>query len=314
MGKFLTMSLAVIFTILTLLLVVGKRNQHGGIQFIPSPVAPNDVAPMPLVPPLANDPIVRQTTPIAQRDEKYSWYLSATVIIRTDNGMGSGTIIYYDPTTSEAYVTSCGHLWEGSKNSAALKQRPEYCTIEVFYNQKKLDTKKQYRGTIIFRNFIWGEDVSLVKFTTDWVPNTFSIAPLTYEIHTGITYHSLGCDYDSEVAHYGVEITGYERGMLVTQYNSPRPGRSGGGLLTTEGYCIGSCSASDDQRGRGTGHGYFTSLQGIHAVYTRNGYDWLLKQPVHRLDQILIRDYTNPGKRPERDLLPFPRKHGILLR
>jgi len=298
-------------------MVVGKRNKDGGFRFIPSPVAPDDVAPMPLVPRLPdNDPIVRQATPVAQRDDKYSWYLSATVAIRTSKGMSSGTIIYYDSTTSDAYVTSCGHLWEGSKSAAQLVQQPEYCYVEVFYNQTKLIKKKRYTGIILFRNFVWGEDVSLIKFTADWRPNTFSIAPLTYPVQPGAAYHSCGCDYDSEAAHYGVEVTSRESGgMLVTQYNSPRPGRSGGGLLTSDGYYIGTCSASDDQEGRGVGHGFFTPLRGIHAVYSRNGYDWLLKQPPHLPSQILIRDFTNPGRQPERDLLPFPRlRNGIRLR
>jgi hypothetical protein len=268
--KIITVLVAFTLTILILSVALGKRKT----QFVDSP---NNVAPMPWVPEdVPEDPIVKQNTPVAQQDEKYNRYLASTVKIK-NHGIGSGTMIYYDPETREVYVSSCGHLWSGIKNYTELRQSPEYCQITVFYADRKLlSTPKKYTARVLFRQFQWGQDVSLLKFTADFEPQTFPIAPINYDIKLETTYHSTGCDNSSDPAHYGVEVIGIEQDMLTTRYNSPRPGRSGGGLLTSDGYYIGICVATSDRTGQGRGRGYFTQLSTIHKIYTQNGFAGLL--------------------------------------
>ena len=269
MKKIIIVLGSIFLTILMLFLFVGKRNNP---QFTD---ISNGVV-IPLAHSILEDPIIKQRTPIAQRNEKYTRYLAATVGIQLKHGIGSGTMIYYDPNTREVYIASCGHLWDGVKNYSELQKTPEYCHIIIFYADGKLASPKRYVARILFRQFIWGKDVSLLKFTCDFEPQTFPIAPLNYPIKLETTYHSLGCDHDSEPARYGIEIIGTEHDMIVTQYNSPRPGRSGGGLLTSDGYYIATCIATNDKAGLGRGRGYFTSLDVIHAVFTKNGFGGLL--------------------------------------
>jgi hypothetical protein len=61
---------------------------------------------------------------------------------------------------------------------------------------------------------------------------------------------------------------------LTTIRNSPRPGRSGGGLMDDK-YYTATCVMTSDVNGEG--EGYFTPLAVIHDVYSRYGHDFLLK-------------------------------------
>src|SRR5690606_24051907 len=132
----------------------------------------------------------------------------------------------------------------------------------------------------------------LLKFKPDWVPDYFPIASTDYDIKIGSKQHSTGCDLGNEVAHYEVEVVGTRGSDLVTRNNSPRPGRSGGGLLSDDGYYIGTCWGTSDYSG--TGVGYFTPLSSIHDVYSRNGYEWILEVGFGLANQIPIRDQNNP--------------------
>ena len=66
---------------------------------------------------------------------------------------------------------------------------------------------------------------------------------------------------------------------VITKMNSPRPGRSGGGLMDDSGYYIGTCWGT--QYIDGSGIGYFTPLADFHSFWGKqSGYEFLLNRPL----------------------------------
>jgi hypothetical protein len=270
--------------------------------------------------PLDNMPILEKTPdttsfagayPIEQRGPEFRKFLAASVKISVGGASGSGTIIHYDPVKNLAYVASCGHLWNsGIMTAEEGKQRNMTCKIIVWYqNEKKLQEAKSYNANVIFYSYIAGQDTSLLTFTPDWKPDYFPIAPVNYQYKQGSHFHSLGCDGGNEVAHYDVEVVGLQGGDIVTQLNSPRPGRSGGGLMDDIGYYIGTCWGT--QYRDGSGIGFFTPLSAIHRFWSQQkGYDFLLTQKIKDglARQIPIRDRVVQEKVFPEDyiLLPIP--------
>jgi len=211
--------------------------------------------------------------PKIQRGSEYKKYLAAGVLVINNEIKGSGTIVFYDRVKNIAYIASCGHIWTG--NFSNIKS----CKIQVWYhNQIKLKTPEIYNAKVLFYDNVY--DTSLISFNPTWEPEYFPIAPVNYNILTGSTQHSIGCEFAQEVAHYEVEVVGYghQKGKakreLITIKNSPRQGRSGGGLLTDDGYYIGTCWGTSSYDG--TGEGYFTPLEYIYKVWTNHGYAFLL--------------------------------------
>lgn len=236
--------------------------------------------------PLDNMPIMEKShgfaagdPPVEQRGPEFRKFLAASVKIGVNGASGSGTIVYYDPIKNLAYVASCGHMWkQGTMSVEQGKTKNITCKVIVWYhNEKKLDSTKSYDAKVVFYSYIDGQDTSLVTFTPDWVPDYFPIAPVNYEYKGGTHAHSLGCDAGKEVAHYDVEMMGIMNNDLVTFRNSPRPGRSGGGLMNDEGYYIGTCWGT--QFKDGSGKGFFTPLSAIHRYWSKQaGYEFLLNQ------------------------------------
>jgi hypothetical protein len=264
--------------------------------------------------PLDNMPLVqpRQNTlyigaaPEEQRGPEFRNFLSASVKISVRGSSGSGTIVYHDDSTNTAYVATCGHLWSGTMSAQEGKQKNLTCKVIIWYqNETKLNETKEYPANVIFYSNRSGFDTALITFKPDWKPNYFVIAPLNYPIPPGKHFHSCGCDGGREVAHYDVEIVRMET-SLVTKLNSPRPGRSGGGLMTDDGYYIATCWGTSSFSG--AGEGYFTPLSSIHSVWTQNGYDFLLNMPPggNLARQIQIVDRNNPQAKYAKDYIPIP--------
>lgn len=262
---------------------------------------------MPLV---YDDPyahLAKGVAPIEQREPEYRKWLAAGVKIRVSDASGSGTIVYYNESDGYAYVQSCGHLWEGSMSSEEAKRRKLKCQIIVWYhNNEKLDEPANYPAEVLYYSNARGRDCSLIRFKPDWKPNYFPIAPEDFEFPNNAKFHSVGCDGGNEVAHYAVRYIGMRGDQwpdLVTTDNSPRPGRSGGGLLSEDFYvaiCWGT-SAFD-----GSGNGFFTPLKTIREYNKINGYGWLNEVGFSLARQIPIIDRNNPQGKYPKDYIPLP--------
>ena len=263
---------------------------------------------MPLV---QDDPyshLVYGAAPIEQRDIGVRKWLVAGVKINVRGASGSGTIVYYDERNNTAFIQSCGHLWNGSMNAEQCSKKKISCTINVWYhNQEKLPSPKSYPADVIYYNNGEGQDCSLLKFTPDWSPDYFPIAPKDFQFTPNMRLHSVGCDGGSEVAHYDVRVVGLRtfngQQDLVTTENSPRPGRSGGGLMNDDFY-VAICWGTSDYQG--VKNGFFTPLETVRAFNEKNGYGWLNEVGNSLARQIPIIDRNNPQGKYPKDYVPLP--------
>lgn len=251
-------------------------------------------------------PILREPTkvdfsvPHAQRDEKYIRFLSSSVKISVGGASGSGTICAYDDKSKFAYVISCGHLWDGNKQYAGAPVGK--ATIIVWYhNGTRLPDPRSYESEVMFWSNQRGYDVSLMRFRPDWIPECFPIAQ-SFRAEEGRALNSLGCDGGREVARYEVRVGEMRNMDLITVMNSPRPGRSGGGLLTDEGELVGVCWGTSDPTS-GNGIGYFTPIASIRKVFRENDHEWLLN---FRNLKIPIVDWDDRSRTYEMDFVPMP--------
>lgn len=228
-------------------------------------------------------PELRGYSPLEQRGLEYKKFLSPSVKIEVNGASGSGTIVYYDRTKNLAYVASCGHLWNNGVMSAEEgKIKNMKCKVKVFYkNDEKLSEVETYKANVIFYSYTQEVDTSLVTFSPDWEPSYFVIAPINYNYKINSIAHSCGCDGGSEVAHYSVKIKEINED-LITSNNSPRPGRSGGGLMDDSGYYIGTCWGTEHIDGSGLG--FFTPIKDIHNFWSKQkGYEFILNQSPKKI-------------------------------
>jgi len=221
-------------------------------------------------------PDLNTGTPIAKMDASVWYYLQSSVRVIVGDSAGSGTICYYDELTGEAYIISCGHLFDGNKipNGEGTKQ----VNIDVFYkNDTKLKKPQRFKAEVISYDNV--EDISILKFRPDWKPNHyFPIAPLDYTILPGDILESTGCDDAGPTAAYTVVVIDgtYSGPNLISKYNSPRPGRSGGGLLSADGYHLGITWGTSKLDG--SGYGFYVPLRRIHAYLNQfEAVSWLLE-------------------------------------
>jgi hypothetical protein len=213
--------------------------------------------------------------PEPQRDDSVKKFLIPSIRILNNYIAGSGTICYYDSKNNIAYVLSCAHLFYVENNNII---------IEVFYhNNKKLITPKQYSGEIIALKIDdYKNDIAIIKFKPDWEPIYFPISKLGYRYKHNTILNSVGCDAATEVANYYVKIYELESNFLVTYENSPRPGRSGGGLITNDRFIVGICARTDAVDG--SGKGYYVHINTIHQFCKNNKLEFLIN---NNSDQIL---------------------------
>lgn len=250
--------------------------------------------------------------PIENRSEAVRKWLAPSLKISVQGGSGSGTIIYYNDKDGYAYIQSCGHLWNGRMSGSESNQRRLKCTVTTWYhNEKKLSASKTYDAEVLYYSNQSGTDSSLLRFKPDWIPTYFPIAEKGYALPRDLKLHSTGCDDGREVAHYDVKVVGYKPSMynpsrndLVTSQNSPRPGRSGGGLISEDGYYVGICWGTSDKTGNGIG--LFTPLDTIREMNTTNGYDWLNEVGYSLARKIPVQDRNNPQGKYPKDYIPLP--------
>jgi hypothetical protein len=264
----------------------------------------NGIEPMPIV---KDDPfshLAHGGSPIEQRDISVRKWISAGVKISVKGASGSGTIVYYDLKDGYAYVQSCGHLWTGNMNAEEARKRKLFCTVITWYhNEEKLNPPKEYPAEVLYYVNVRGQDCSLLRFKPDWIPRYFPISPPGFEYKKDMRLHSIGCDGGREIAYYDVRVLGLRGLDVVTTENSPRPGRSGGGLLS-EDLFVGICWGTTDIEGRG--NGLFTPLSVLRDLNEKNGFGWLNDAGISWARQIPIIDRNNPQGTYPPDYIPLP--------
>lgn len=273
----------------------------------------NDVAAMPVLRNSKPISVSNAQSPIEQRDEKFKTFLISSVKVSVNGGSGSGTICYYDSKENWAYVISCGHLWDGNKSYKELLKNKQKAKIITWYpGSYKSEEPKTYEAEVLFYSNTRGKDCSCLRFKPDWSPNCFPIAAVDYKLSKGEKLNSLGCDGGREVARYEVEFLERRGEDLITTKNSPRPGRSGGGLLTDSGWYVGICWGTSDVV-TGGGIGYFTPLDSVHKVFIENEHEWILLLSEFSGRNIPILDLRNPNKKFDLDFIPMPAKIPLIM-
>ena len=299
-------SLKICSTFLVVLSIIGLNLNSKNDTIIKKWAPQNDIVEMPIVQDSKLVKTLTNSAPIEQRDEKYRKYLSSSVKISVSGASGSGTICYYDPKENWAYVISCGHLWNGNKTHKELLKHSQKAKIITWYHNENKIESKTYEAEVLFWSNTRGKDCSCLRFHPDWQPNYFPIASIDYKINKGEILNSLGCDAGSEVARYEVEFFEIRGDDIITIRNSPRPGRSGGGLLTDSGWYVGVCWGTSDTVS-GNGIGYFTPLKSIHDVFIQNGHEWILLLSEFSIRDIPIYDWEYPKKEFNWDYIPTPK-------
>lgn len=298
MIKKISISVLVFVSLVSVFLLSSQKSQ----------IIPQHVEKMPIV---IDDPyayLAFGSSPIEQREEKYRKWLSVSLKIVVSLGSGSGTIVYYDEKDGYAYIQSCGHLWKGNMTAQEGKSKKVTCDVIVWYhNGLKLNKPLKYSAEVLYYSNERGKDCSLLRFKPNWTPLYIPIAS-EFEFVQNTRFHSCGCDRGTEVAHYDVKYLGDKiHGDIVdlfTTENSPRPGRSGGGLFS-DNLFVGVCWGTTDVSGEG--NGLFTPLTSIKKLNEKNGYGWLNEAGISWARQIPIIDRNNPQGTYPPDYIPIPK-------
>jgi hypothetical protein len=267
----------------------------------------NSVEPMPIIKDDPYSKLAHGGSPVENRNIDVRRWLSAGVKISVKGSSGSGTIVYYDSGSGYAYVQSCGHLWSGNMTAAEGELKKLTCEIITWYhNDKKLENTKTYPAEVLYYINNRGQDCSLVRFKPDWVPNYFAISPSGFRFVPDTYLHSVGCDGGREIAHYDVRVLGERDVDVITTENSPRPGRSGGGLMSDD-YYVGVCWGTTDLTG--SGNGLFTPLKVVRELNAKNGYGWLNDVGLSWARKLPIIDRNNPQGQYPPDYIPLPKSN-----
>ncbi len=240
---------------------------------------------------------VQSGVPIAKREEKYISYLEPSVRLRRESGgqryiFGSGTVVFADD--KYAWIISCGHIFES---------KDDKIQVEVFYKEgKKLERPKLYNSLVLCVDI--QNDISFVKIQPNYRMPCFSIAPVDYKINPKDKLESAGCDHAKEVATYTVVVYSVDKNYITTYINSPRPGRSGGGLIKDEMF-VGICTHTSNFEQNGQfipGYGWYVSLPRIHAFAKNNKLEFLL------VDKPVLKIFDRSGRllKESKNYIPVP--------
>lgn len=226
-------------------------------------------------------------TPLADRVAGAATYMEPTCQVVYKGMWGSGTVIRSDAIGGDVWVLSCGHIFTGVSGRMSAKECARVeprCDLTFFYRGGVRLAKPERRpGTLVFYHCDGMDDVSLIRSSAFGGGfRSVGLAPPGYRLARGTRLHSPGCDGGGEVADYrsvywrGLRDAGGQAGY-VTVENSPRPGRSGGGLMTREPYLVGVCCRTSEIGGRGLG--YFMTLDQVRSALRSEGFGWLAGPP-----------------------------------
>lgn len=193
---------------------------------------------------------------------------AASVQIQTRSCVGSGTIVktFKENDYYVSYIISAAHLTD-------IIGRHNYIVVDFYYlDQTKF--KKSYIG-----NLVWlhlnnrGIDYSIIEVVTIEKPIAVKISEnCSFTIGEKLT--SIGFDNKASEANvYSVRYLSDRKDDIFTIFDTPRPGRSGGGLFFNNklvGVCWGYMVKSN--------LGLFTSLEALRESISNSPYKFILER------------------------------------
>jgi hypothetical protein len=196
-------------------------------------------------------------------------------------GFGSGTVI--QSTESEAVILTCAHIF-GIKGRPQPSPRDFRTPIRVDLFDGKLTgrqpamvggAEKDLPAELIDSDN--REDVALLRIRTGRRLPASPVIPPAWPFVKGMKMYALGCSHGNDATAWNTTIldlwvvlksarSGETTSTIKCTYR-PQPGRSGGGLYTTDGYLAGVCSLGDPSEQAG----YYAPPGSIHRLLDRNG-------------------------------------------
>lgn len=220
-----------------------------------APFTPGSTARHAAAPPrtTATAPSPRASRP-SSADDMHERLLAAAVRLKVHDpdghSWGSGTVI--DARAGEALVLTCGHIFRDSQGRGRIE-------VDLFAP----GSPRGLTGELI--GYDDKADVGLVSIRTDFNLTPIPVAPSDYAIAPGDAVFTIGCSNaaDPTVEESRINSIGKFLGPPNLQVaGQPVDGRSGGGLVSADGYVIGVCNAADPS----DNEGLFAALDSIHAA------------------------------------------------
>ena len=172
---------------------------------------------------------------------------------RTGNSYGSGTII--DVRNGEALVLTCAHLFRDSDGKGEIR-------VDIFGPGEPTQVPGHFVGCDLEK------DVGLVSIPARVPLQAIHVAPPGYALHVLDAVATVGCSNGApptvQTSH--VDSIGRFRGPPNFQVaGQPVQGRSGGGVVSADGYTIGVCNAADPE----DNEGLYAALTSIYKELDR---------------------------------------------
>jgi S1-C subfamily serine protease len=180
---------------------------------------------------------------------------------------GSGVLV--GQSGPFAYVLTAHHLVDGAKG----------LEVHTFSVNSYPKAAKVYRTAKVVAG-AKVQDLALVQVPTrDKLPGVVQLCPARRAPRgRGFAALTVGCRAGKPPRCLVVKVAGKKRIRRPGEKEAtaawevspaPEPGRSGGPLLSKEGYLLGVASGASDEKG------YFSHLEEVRAFLKRNGYQWL---------------------------------------
>jgi hypothetical protein len=172
---------------------------------------------------------------------------------RTGNSYGSGTII--DVRNGEALVLTCAHLFRDSDGKGEIR-------VDIFGPGEPTQVPGHFVGCDLEK------DVGLVSIPARVPLQAIHVAPPGYALHVHDAVATIGCSNGApptvQTSH--VDSIGRFRGPPNFQVaGQPVQGRSGGGVVSADGFTIGVCNAADPE----DNEGLYAALTSIYKELDR---------------------------------------------
>ncbi|HEX3997187.1 MAG TPA: trypsin-like peptidase domain-containing protein [Pirellulales bacterium] len=172
---------------------------------------------------------------------------------RTGNSYGSGTIV--DVRNGEALVLTCAHLFRDSDGKGDIR-------VDLYGPGQP----QQVAGRLIGCDL--EKDVGLVSIPATSALQAIHVAPPGYTLHKGDRVATIGCSNAAPPTVQSSHIDSIDRFRGPPNFQvagQPVQGRSGGGVVSADGYVIGVCNAADPD----DNEGLYAALASIYKELDR---------------------------------------------
>jgi thiol-disulfide isomerase/thioredoxin len=213
--------------------------------------------------PAASDASVPAASPIHAGEGNHGFSLTNAQLLaacvrlkvadRTGNSYGSGTII--DIRNGEALVLTCGHLFRDSDGKGEIR-------IDLFGPGEP----RQVPGRLIGCDL--EKDVGLVSIPAQASLQAIRVAPPGYTLHRGDSVATIGCSGGSPPTVQSSRVDSIDRFRGPANFQvagQPVQGRSGGGVVSADGFVVGVCNAADPE----DNEGLYAALASIYKEIDR---------------------------------------------